>query len=439
MQRTTLEDRIEILESHEKGEETWRIARRMGWQKRTIQKWRLKGGKGGRAGLKSQMGRPAKGALSSLPKEVSETLRCWRLENPGWGPTTLLAELKRHPAFEEMDLPSRTAIGRFLSDEGLVGRRMPSVSLPASERIQVESAHQVWEMDARGYEKIPDVGFVTLIDLNDRFSHVRLLSYPCYLGQERVERHAKTEDYQAALRTAFMEWGMPDALQVDHDSIFYNNKSKSPFPTRFHLWLIALGISLSFIRPKQPEDQGMTERSHQLWYQQVIQGHTFPEWSSLYDALHKRLDFLNQHLPCRSLGGKPPLAAHPDAVHSGRHYHLNFEEEMLQLHRIYAYLQHGRWFRQVSQSGTVSLGGHVYSVGYKLQQHQLEISFDADSHKLLFFDEAGSLISTKELKGFSKSLIMGDISDLSLFAPFQLALPFSWEQQRDARLYGTIS
>lgn len=436
---TTLEERIDILESSEKGEPTWRIAQRMKWDARTIQKWRKRGQEEGRAGLQSKMGRPSSGSLGGYPSEMREAIRRWRRENPGWGPKTLRTELSLHPRFEGTRLPSRSSIARFLNEEGLVAARKKSLELPESERIVVGRAHQVWEMDARGYDKIPDIGFVSLIDLNDRYTHARILSYPCSLGRERVERHPQREDYQAALRTAFMEWGMPQALQVDHDSVFYNNKSTSPFPTRFHLWLIALGITLSFIRFKMPEDQGMTERSHEIWYQQVIRGHSFSEWPAIYTKLLERRRFLNWHLPSASLVDLPPLVAFPKATHSGCHYHLAYEEDMLDLERVYLYLQQGKWFRLVSNSGTVSLGGQVYSVGTQWRQQQVEISFDPEFHTLLFYNDAASLVATHSIKGISKSELMGNIADFSCMAPFQMALPFSWEQQRDARLFETIS
>lgn len=439
MIQTTLAERIEIVESSEKGEPTWRLARRLRWRPRTIQKWRRKGEKEGRSGLQSQMGRPAKGSLSSYPQEIAETIRRWRLEHPGWGAVTLRAELESHTAFKDVKIPSRASIGRFLSEEGLIASKLPSVPLPESEKIRGGYAHQVWEMDAQGYENIPDIGFVSLINLNDRYSHARLLSYPCHLGQERVERHVKTVDYQAALRTAFMEWGMPDALQVDHEGVFYNNKSNSPFPTRFHLWLIGLDISLSFIRHNQPQDQGMTERSHQLWEKQVIQGQTFSEWSSLFDALQQRREFLNYELPCRSLDDQPPLIAFPEAASSLRPYQVAFERELFDLQRIYLYLAQGRWFRLVSKSGTLTLGGQVYSIGSKWQQKQIEISFCIDSLCLRFLDDSGDTICTKPIKGLSDDTLIGDIADYSRLAPFQLALPFSWEQQQDARLYESIS
>lgn len=439
MASTTLEERVDIFESGERGEASWQTARRLPWRQRTIQKWRQRGRLLGRAGLQSRLGRPKVGALGSFSVEIRETVRRWRRENPGWGPQTLRTELELHTAFQGQELPSRAAIARFLKEEGLIALREPAVALPISQSVTATHAHQVWEMDARGHEQIPEVGMVTLIDLNDRFTHVRLLSYPCQLGQTRVERHATMDDYQACLRLAFTEWGKPQTLQVDHDSVFYDNTSKSPFPTRLHLWLLTLGISLALIRTHRPQDQGMTERSHQLWYRQVVQGHTFTNWSALWAALDTRRGFLNSCLPCRSLNGQPPLVAHPEAHHSGAEYHLALEHDQMDLARAYRYLEQGRWFRRVSQHGTLSLGRQIYSVGRSWNRRQVEITFHADTQQLHFVDDAGALIATRPIKGIAKEALSGDLTDLSRLPAFQLSLPFTWESQQRARLFETIS
>jgi len=51
---------------------------------------------------------------------------------------------------------------------------------------------------------VPDTSIVTLINLNDRYSRGRLLSYPCWLGSQRVERLPATEDHNG-VRLAFVE------------------------------------------------------------------------------------------------------------------------------------------------------------------------------------------------------------------------------------------
>ena len=74
---TTLEDRIQIMESSEAGESAWRIAQRLRWRPSTVRKWRNRGRKLGRQGLVTRMGRPKVGALGSYSKEMHDTLlRC---------------------------------------------------------------------------------------------------------------------------------------------------------------------------------------------------------------------------------------------------------------------------------------------------------------------------------------------------------------------------
>ena len=114
------------------------------------------------------------------------------------------------------------------------------------------------------------------------------MSYPCWLGEQRASRHPNTADYQLVFRLAASEWGLPDRLAVDRDSVFYDNTAKSPFPTRFHLWLLALEIDLVLGTPGRPTERGTTERSHQTWAQQVLQGATFANWQALWQALEER-------------------------------------------------------------------------------------------------------------------------------------------------------
>ncbi|MFQ5859026.1 MAG: hypothetical protein ACE5LU_25795, partial [Anaerolineae bacterium] len=330
------------------------------------------------------------------------------------------------------------SIGRFLKAEDLTRDYQKHSPLPQATREVPQAPHEEWEMDARGYERMPGVGIISLIDLNDRYSRVRLHSYPCSLGTQRVERHPTTEDYQLVLRLAFAEWGLPDRLTVDHDSVFYDNRSPSPFPTRFHLWLVALNVRLVFGRMGQPTDQGLTENSHQLWANQVLVGQDFPNWEALCQALHKRRDFLNTRLPCASLDETPPLVAHPQACTPRRLYRPEWEADLLDLSRVYAYLAQGRWFRLVSTAGTVSLGGQVYWLGTTWARQQAEITFDASDQRLVFLSEEGELIKSLPIQGITPETLMGELGPLVGLPMFQLALPFSWDDWRVIRLSETL-
>jgi transposase len=439
MIQTELADRVRIQELVTAGQDDQKIAEAVGWSQWTVRKWRRRYQKHGRTGLQTKMGRPKTGAMSTYPAEMRELLLSWRRQHPGWGAKTLRTELKISKQFEGKKLPSLCTINRLLAEHQLLEPQQRHSALPQPERDAPQTAHQEWEIDARGHEYIPDVGVVELFNLNDCYTRTRLLSYPCLLGQKRLSRRAATEDYQLVLRLAFSQWGLPQRLASDHHRLFYEGKSKSPFPTRLHLWLIALGISLEFGRFSCPTDQAITERSHQLWETQVLQGQTFTDWNHLFDTLQHRRHFLNAHLPCASLGELPPLTAHPEALSNSCLYRPEWETQLLDLSRIYAYLAQGRWFRRVSQAGTISLGGQVYYLKPRWRYQQVEITFDPNDIHFLVFAADGSFIKRFFPKGISPDDLIGELSPLTNLPAFQLALPFSWPEWRQARLSDIFS
>ena len=436
--RTTIEERVLMCELSEIGHTDRETAEQMGWSRWTVRKWRRQG-REGRKALASAMGRPATGILSTFSASIPETLKSWRESHPGWWPKTLRAELETDECFQGQKLPSLRSIAAFLKQGELTRPYERHSDLPQTTRAAMAKApHELWELDARGHEQIPDVGVVALIHLNDRFSRLRLLSYPCVLGKKRWTRSPATEDYQLAFRLAFTDWGLPEAIQLDHEGVFYDNGTKSPFPTRIHLWLVALGVSLTFGRKGHPTDQGLTENSHQLWDRQVLQGQTFADWDALYHALRQRRDFLNTCLPCASLDDKPPLVACPEAGIPRRPYRPEWEDRLLDLERVYDYLSQGRWFRYSGKDGNTSLGGQYYLLGCKWEKQQVEITFDPSDQQLVFLAEDGERKQKHAIKGLTAEVLIGELGPLVNLPAFQLALPTTWESWRVARYCCTL-
>lgn len=436
---TSLETRMRILELSQSNYGDQQIADEVGYSVPTVRKWRRRGQRQGRAGLASQMGRPRTGALSSFPETMREDIRLLRLSHPGWGPETLVAEMERESHWKGKRQPSRSSIARYLKEQGLTRIYERHTQVPQTRRRVAKAPHDIWEIDARGEEHTPEVGVVALINIKDIFSRARLLSLPTVLGKHRRQRHPNTEDYQMALRLAFTDWGLPRQAHVDHASVFFDNGSKSPFPSRIHLWFTALGVDLTFSRRNRPTDQGAVERSHQLWAAQVLEGQTFDSWEALYFALRERRDFLNSSLPCATLDGLPPLLAFPSAHHSGRDYRPEWEKDLLDMDRVFNHLRQGHWFRLVSKDGTISLRPDVLYVGRKLARQQLEVKVHPDEQSYLCFDAGGTVVARCRPRKLTKEYLMGHIGTVFNLPFFQLALPFSGEAQQVIRFFRTIS
>jgi len=157
------------------------------------------------------------------------------------------------------------------------------------------------------------------------------------------------------MRRGFLQYGLPQQVSLDHDTVFYDNVS-SLFPTLIHLWLVALGVEVRFIQHPPPREHSRIERTHRTVHQQGVEGQNPANDVALQRVLDERREFLNSRYPSSSLGGRPPLVAFPEARHSGRPYRLEWEEELLDMQRVADYLAHVRWYRRVSSQGQVAVG-----------------------------------------------------------------------------------
>lgn len=237
-------------------------------------------------------------------------------------------------------------------------------------------------------------------------------------------------DYQLTLRRAFLTYGLPETLTLDHGTVFYDNTPPSPFPTRLHLWLLALGIQVRFTRKRCPTDHAIIERTHQTMTAQALLGQTYPSPSALWSGLDERREILNHHLPSRVLSYQAPLEAYPHAIHSRRSYRPEWEEELLTLENVSAYLAQGRWFRSIRSNGFFGLGSYRYYIGKSYAQCSVAIGFDPDGMALICLPEGSEETISLPSQGLTKAELMGELAALQALPNYQLALPFSLEAWR---------
>jgi transposase len=420
-QTTTLEERVTIAERVEAGQSSCEIAEELGRPLPTIRKWRHRYLREGRAGLYSQMGRPAAGALATASAEMKEAILELREKHPGWGAQTLRLEIAKDERFAGLAIPSRARMAAYLKEQKKVRKYERHQDLPEPKAKPRRHPHQEWEMDAQGVTTVAGLGKVSFINLLDVYSHASIDSHAC-----PNTRHPRSEEYQRVLRRAFIRYGLPEQLSLDHDGAFYDNKSASPFPSVIHLWLIGLGVQVRFIHRRPPLEHARIERHHQTIARQAFEGQTFADVTALQRSLQARMLFLNQEYPTRALDGQPPFQAFPQARHSSRLYCLDAEEQLLNMQRIYDYLQRGRWFRQVSSVGTFSLGGHLYNATTRFAEQALEITFDGATRKLVCLPEKETTAFPLDVQGLTKAALMGSSLTLPGFTAYQLALPLAY-------------
>jgi transposase InsO family protein len=369
---------------------------------------------------------------------MRETILHLRRTHPGWGPTTLLAELRVDPSWKDQPLPSRSRIAALLKAEKLTRGYQKHSELPTPAIQPQGTPHDEWELDAQGRMHVAGVGNVSLITIIDVVSRLKVESYPCL-----ETTNPPLPAYQLMLRRAFLTLGLPRRITLDHGTVFYDNTSPSPFPTRLHLWLLALGIDVCFTRKRCPTDHAKIERTHQTMTLQALLGQHWSDQSTLWAGLDARRAMLNEHIPSSVLQGLAPLQAYPEAAYSGRFYCPEWEAEMLDLDRVFEYLAHCRWFRRVRANGRLDLGGYDYYLGVTWRNHMLELHFDAKQGCFLGQPTGHETTLTFAPQGLTKADLMGELGQLLALPVYQLALPFTYEAWRQLEytrvLAGTTS
>jgi len=366
------------------------------------------------------MGRPKQGgALSEYPKRIRQLVLHLRKENPGWGAASILLDLRLEYGYLVTDLPSPASTHNFLKQSGCIKDREPRSSLPVGKCKSSKHPHEKWEMDAKGAVLVEGLGYQSLINIKDDFSKKYCMSFPIAVKNKNTQ--PRTLHYKWTLRFAFIESGLPKVIQVDKDSVFIENSSKSPFPSRLHLWLIALGIELCFIDRPPPAMNSKVERSHQTINNQSLKGKTYKTWGSLLKNINKRRKRLNEDYPSRTLEKRAPLQVYPEAKHSGRRYAIKQEEQLLDLKKIYAFLAKGKWYRKVDASKGIHIGAKRYALKKAKPHTTAVITFCNRCKKLIFHDVKEQELGRHPIKEFSVQTLM-ESTQASLIADYERVL-----------------
>ena len=433
-QQTTLQERLTIQTLAHAGQSDPQIASALGCSVATVRKWRRIAQRLGRAALTSVMGRPVSGALGSLSDAQRAAIRHLRETHPGWGPTTILAELRRDASWASSRLPSRARIAAFLRQEGLSRPYHKRRALPQPSPSCATAPHDEWQLDAQGACEVAGLGKVCVINVADVISRLKVESYPLLATTQ-----PSTNNYQLVLRRAFTSFGLPEHITLDHGCAFYDNTCPSPFPTRLHLWLIALGVGVQFTRKRCPTDHALIERMHQTMSGQALLGQNWSEQAALWAELDDRRGQLNTAIPSAVLGGQAPLQADPTAAHSGRWYRPEWEAEMLDLERVDGYLAEGQWFRTSNSHGEFWLGRQRYNLGSRYRKQALELRYDQQRRELICYPGASAPARRFAVQGLTVAELMGELAPVLTLPAYQLALPFTretWRQLELARCVG---
>ncbi len=398
------------------------VADELGCSPETVRKW-WRCYRQGRP--RRRRGRPRTGALGTYPDDVRETSVALKQSHAHWGPANVKIEVQHQLHLTEAQLPSDSrlsALFRARCAAAVQPRRQRQY--PERPPSEVTQPHQRWQID--GKEKVPigpkDVA--TILEVRDPVAALMLAAQAFVTTTEKAWRKLDLREVQATLRATFSEWGLPSEVQTDHEEV-YTGAPNADFPSLFTLWLVGLGLQHVTSRDHRPTDQPHIERNHRTLGDMAWKDEHCADLQALQASLDAMRQRHNSELPVQAAAcaGRPPLVAYPAAAHSGRPYDPAIEWTLFQMARVDAYLAQRPWVRQISDSGCVSLGHHMYSLGRAYKGQTATARFVPSTRTFHFQLADGTDLCDRPAVGLDKADIIGFAPlNVELAVPIQLPL-----------------
>jgi transposase InsO family protein len=200
------------------------------------------------------------------PAEVEAKVLELRQRRPAWGGRKIARVLQR----EGVQLAPST-VTSVLHRHGCISQQASEAATPWL-RFEHEAPNSLWQIDFKGHfaTAAQRCHPLTVLDDHSRFSVVLQA-----LGDE------KRDSVQPVLQQAFERFGLPDRINADNGTP-WGTQGRDGL-TGLAVWMIRLGIRVSYSRPLHPQTNGKEERFHRTLNTEVLAMHSFRD---LPDAQH---------------------------------------------------------------------------------------------------------------------------------------------------------
>jgi transposase InsO family protein len=274
-----------VLLAKQEGANRRELCRRYGISPQTAYKWLARYEQEGRSGLADFSRRPKfSPRLTTL--DMEQAVVDLRLQHPCWGGRKLSRRLldQGHP------LLAPSTITSILHRHELIDPRKSEAATPW-QRFEHAAPNDLWQMDFKGYFQTSEgTGHpLTVLDDHSRFN----------LGiRACAEQRYRT--VQAELIDIFKCYGLPVRINTDNGAPWGGSRQPGQ-QTELAIWLIRLGIRLSFSRPYHPQTNGKDERFHRSLKAEVLNGRGFHSLQQAQDAFDCWREIYNLQRPHEAL------------------------------------------------------------------------------------------------------------------------------------------
>lgn len=295
----------------------------------------------GMEGLKDDSRRPHHSPYKT-PEPIENEIVTIRKKRPYWGGKKIRAYLMNEG---QSNIPSASTITDILRRHSLI-KKEDSQKSNAFQRFEHEAPNDLWQADFKGHfaMRTGRCHPLTILDDHSRFS-VAIRAFD----------NERKDTITPAFIDVFEEYGIPWRMNFDNGKP-WGNMGLTRYTT-FGIWLMRLGIRVSFSRPRHPQTNGKEERFHRSMKNELLNYHYFwdlEEAQKKFNAWREEYNFIRPHESCDM---KPPVTRYQlsPRVYPGRLPDIEYRDDDIVL--------------KVNKAGCIGFNGKKHFVGeafYKL-------------------------------------------------------------------------
>lgn len=291
--RDTMSLREEFITlARQEGANRRELCRRFGISPQTGYKWLARFSQQGSPGLADASRRPLRspGVTQEALQQATVVLR---REHPAWGGRKIARRL------QDLGLGTLapSTVNSILHRHGLISPQASAAAQPW-QRFEHELPNSLWQIDFKGY--VDTAGGrghpLTLLDDHSRFN---MAIRACARQEGSTVREQLIE--------VFRTYGLPVRINADNGAPWGSPREPGQV-SALALWLIRLGIRVSFSRPYHPQTNGKDERFHRSLKAEVLNGKSFTDLAQAQAAFDRWRQVYNHHRPHQALGMATPAS-----------------------------------------------------------------------------------------------------------------------------------
>lgn len=268
------------------------LCRRFNISRQTGYKWLERHKTHGPDGLADQSRRPHHSPMRS-PQHVVEIVLELRHQH-GWGGRKIEQRLLD---MGHTDVPAPATITEILRRHGLIAEH-ESARRQHWQRFEHEYPNSLWQMDFKGDFPTLETGRCAPLTVLDDHSRFNIVLAAC--------SRMTTQVVQSELERAFRCYGLPARINTDNGAPWGSPSAPGQI-TELAVWMIRLGIHVSYSRPYHPQTNGKDERFHRSLKAEVLERHAFTTHAHVQRELERWRHVYNTERPHEALGMATPM------------------------------------------------------------------------------------------------------------------------------------